>query len=289
MIGAAEVSGNLQTITSAVMFLATAAAVYLGGRPLLELIARREQQYDLALRGGLLMNVKPRSVTVLTVLAMASMGLIGYALTESLLGTFVAAGIGMFLPAVVVKVLWRRRIAKLETQLVPGIQTLTSGVRAGLNLVQAMKLLATDGPRELRQEFAHLLREYDYGVSLEDAMDNAADRMDSGDFRLLFSALKTHRERGGDLGATLDRIAESVREIQRLENRVRSLTAQGRATARWLAAMPAVVLAILYFLVSPEDTVRLFTEDAGKLILAVIVILNIAGFLWIRKIVSINI
>jgi Flp pilus assembly protein TadB len=176
----------------------------------------------------------------------------------------------------------------LEEQLVGGVQTLASGVRAGLNLVQSMEMIARDAPAPLSQEFAHLLREYEYGVSLEDAMSNAARRVGLPDFRLLFAALHTHRERGGDLGETLDRIAESIREIQRLESRVRTLTAQGRATARWLGAMPAVVMAILY-VIDSSGVVMLFTANVGKMLLALVIVLNLIGFLWIRKIMAIDI
>ena len=120
-------------------------------------------------------------------------------------------------------------------------------------------------------------------------MANASQRIGSGDYRLLLAALHTHRERGGDLGETLDRIAASIREIQRLENRVKALTAQGRATARWLGAMPLVVVLILYFLVDPSGVKSLFAESLGKVIILGIIVLNVIGFLWIRKIVSVDI
>jgi tight adherence protein B len=100
--------------------------------------------------------------------------------------------------------------------------------------------------------------------------------------------LQTHRQRGGDLGETLDRIAESIREIQRLERRVETLTAQGRATARWLGAMPLAVLAISYLVMG--DQVRLlFTESAGNLILMIVLVMNLLGWLWIRKIMAVDI
>ena len=134
-----------------------------------------------------------------------------------------------------------------------------------------------------------MVREYEFGIGLEVAMSNAAERIGSGDFGLLFAALLTHRERGGNLGETLDKICEAIREIQRLEHRVDSLTAQGRATARFLGAMPAVVLAIVYFIVDAKGVESMFTSTAGKVILAAIIILNILGFLWIRKIMDIDI
>ncbi len=281
--------GVSTAVSSAVVFIATAAAIYLGGPPLMGLVHRREERYYRVLRAGLLLNISPRTVTILTAVVFVLLTLLGYIIAGSIIGGILGAVAGIMLPRVVLRYLQRKRLNQLDEQLVSGVQTLASGVRAGLNLVQAMELLARDGPRPLRQEFAHLLREYEFGMSLDEAMDNAAERIGSGNFRLLFSALQTHRQRGGNLGNTLDRIADSVREIQRLESRVQTLTAQGRATARWLGAMPAVVLTILYLMVAPEDVRMLFVDSIGKLILLLIIVLNVLGFLWIKKIVAVDI
>ncbi|MBN1554278.1 MAG: type II secretion system F family protein [Phycisphaerae bacterium] len=276
-------------VTSAVMFLAVAAAVLVGCNPLLIHIRRKERQYDQILRHSLLMDISPRMVTVLTGAMMLFLGLVGYVVTAGTLpGTLLAAGVGLILPGLFIRYLRRRRQRKIEAQLVGGVQMLASGVRAGLNLVQSMEMIARDAPVPLREEFAHLLSEYEYGVPLDEAMESAARRVDLPDVRLLFAALQTHRQRGGDLGETLDRIAASIREIQRLESRVQTLTAQGRATARWLGAMPGVVMLILYF-IDAAGVITLFTDGLGKMILALVVVLNIIGFLWIRKIMAIDI
>jgi len=275
-------------VGSIVILVLTTAAVFVGLRPLREAIRRREREYDLIFRRALLLDISPRLITMGTALVMLVLGFMGYAITRGPLGAGIGGAVGVFLPHAMVRYLRRRRLRKLEDQLVSGIQTLASGVRAGLNLVQSLTLVARDGPSPLRQEFTHLCREYEYGVSLDEAMVNAAERIGSSDFRLLFAALHTHRERGGDLGETLDRIADSIREIQRLEKQVQTLTAQGRATARWLGAMPLVILLILYSFDS-QGVTKLFTEPVGNLILAIIIVLNILGFLWIKKTISIDI
>lgn len=279
--------GRLLT-SSAILFLLTGVAVFVGYRPFVAYLREQEAVYDDVLRRKLLYRIRPRSVTLITFVGIALLAFVFYGGTESLFGAGIGAAVGVFIPKALMTVLARRRLGRLETQLVGGIQTLSSGVRAGLNLVQSMELVARDGPIPLRQEFQHMLREYEFGLGLEDAMNNAANRIGSGDFRLLFAALLTHRERGGDLGETLDRIAESIREIQRLENRVKTLTAQGRATARWLGAMPIIVLVILYAIVT-EDVKELFVDPIGKVILLGILVMNILGFLWIKKIVSLDI
>lgn len=269
-------------------FLATLLVILWGWRPFRAYLARQEAMYDRVLRGSLLLDVNPRTVTWAGLGAVALLALVGYSAIHHVMAALVGAVIGMILPPVLVRYLKRRRLYQLEEQLVDGIQTLVSGVRAGLNLTQAMDLLAKNGPAPISEEFGHLQREYEHGMSIERAMMASAARIGSTNYQLLFSALLTHRERGGDLSETLDRISESIREIHRLEKRIEALTAPGRAAARWMGAMPAVIVAVLYF-IDPYGVRMLFTEDVGKVLLFCIVLLNVIGFLWIRRIVAIDV
>lgn len=275
--------------TSTAVFVLALGAAFLGYKPVSEFVRARETMYDRVLRGQMLLEIAPRSVTLLTLVLMVVIGFLVFLASESGFFAFVGIVLAMFIPNWIVDYLRQRRLKKLEEQLVPGVQTLTAGVRAGLNLVQAMQMLARDAAAPIRQEFAHLLREYEYGVPLEEAMDAAAARINSNDYRLLFSALQTHRERGGNLGETLDRIAASIREIQRLEKRVEALTAQGRTTARWLSAFPSVVLLIMYVMFDKPGVVLLFTDNVGKLILVAVAVLNVLAYMWIKKIINIDI
>ncbi len=285
---AAESSESTKLLLALGIFVAVGALVFFWWGPFRRLVGRQEAYYDRVLRGSLLIDVSPRTVTLLQAAVMGLLGLIAYAMVSHVLAGIIGAAVGAIIPRIVLVMLRRRRLRKLEDQLADGIQTLTSGVRAGLNLIQAMELLAKNGIRPISEEFGHMLREYEHGMSLERAMANAGDRIGSGNYRLLISALLTHRERGGNLGETLDRIAESIREIHRLEKQIETLTAPGRAAARWMGLMPAAVIGVLY-LIDAHDTEMLFTDDRGRLILLIILVMNLAGFLWIRRIVNIDI
>ncbi|MBS3733908.1 MAG: type II secretion system F family protein [Phycisphaerae bacterium] len=263
-------------------------AVWLGARPLIGAIAAQEAQFNRVLRGALLLDVNPRMMTILWLVAVAVAMFLGYLWLFGLFGLVVFGALAALSPRWLLWWLRRRRLRQLEEQLVGGIRTVGSGVRAGLNLVQSMELVANEGPRPLRQEFAHLLHEYEYGMSLDEAMRNAADRIGSQRYRLLFAALLTHRQRGGDLGETLDRIAASIREIEHLHRRLNALTAQGRYTAMALGAMPPVLLGMIWLLISRQAVEMLFTDSLGKVVLVAIAVLTILGFLWIRKIMAVD-
>lgn len=280
---------NAELVYTLTIMIFTALCFFVGLNPLLALITAQERKNTFILQNQLLMQVTARTITVTTIVSSLIFGLLASAITNwSLMAFLLAAAGGLLLPGAIIRKLQKKRLMKLNSQIVEGIQTLASGVRAGLNLVQAMELIVRDAPAPISQEFSHLLSEYEYGTPLDEAMLTTAKRIGSADYRLLFTALHTHRQQGGDLGDTLDRIADSIREIQRLDARVDSLTAQGRATARWLGAMPLVVIGIM-FLIPGANVEKLFTDDLGKLILALVVLMNIVGFIWIRKIMDIDV
>src|SRR5690606_28490783 len=97
-----------------------------------------------------------------------------------------AAVISGLMPALVIQPLETKRRQPLDRQLVDALVRLASGVRAGLNLVQAMDWLVQHHQGPVRQEFAHLLPDYQLGRDLDQAMRNAANRIGSPLYRLAF-------------------------------------------------------------------------------------------------------
>lgn len=279
---------TLRILASLLAAIAAYLLVRHGPGPIRAWLRRQEASYDAVLRRQLLLDVSPRSVLVGIAMLVGLSFLLGYALSESLMISLVMAVGAYFVPYLVIRHLEQKRRDKLESQLVDGLTSLASGVRAGLNLVQGFELLERNHTGPIKQEFGAILREYQMGMDLNQAMRNAADRINSPLYRLTFTAIEMHRIRGGDTGQSLDRIAESIREIQRLEGKLDTLTSQGRTQATMMAVMPLVFLAILY-LIMPEQVGLLFTDNLGRLILLIVVVAIAIGFLWIRKIMSVDI
>ena len=99
------------------------------------------------------------------------------------------------------------------------------------------------------------------------------------------AAMLASRESGGRLNETVERIADSVREFQRLERKIQSETAQARKSAVYMALAPPIILLVYYF-VDPINTGRLFTTVPGQVILSVAVVFDVVAFLWARAILT---
>lgn len=278
----------LHILVSAGLFLSVAMLVRLGVPEIGRMIHRLEARFDHVLNYQLLMGIKPRHAIYGIVLAMLVAAGFTWALLGSALGAIIAAVLVLALPNAVINYLEAKRRRRLERQIVDGITSLASGVRAGLTLVQSFQLLVQNSTGPIKQEFTHLLREYELGVDLNQAMVNASNRIGSSHYRLLFAAIAAHRTRGGDVSQSLDRITDSIREIQRLEGKLQTLTAQGRNQAWMMAGMAIVVMIILYFIDS-EGMTQVLMRDSGRLILLIAGLFVLAGFLWIRKIMSVDV
>lgn len=207
---------------------------------------------------------------------------------DSVVFGLLAAVIMLAGPWLLVRRLARLRRLKLEDQMADSMVSFSSAVRAGLSLPQAMELLAAECPHPIRQEFQQIVGEYKMGKPLERTLTEAKERMKSENFVLFSAAVLASRESGGRLNETVERIARSVLEMQRLERKIRAETAQARTSAIYMAIVPPVLL-VVYFFIDPENTQLLFMTLPGQLILSISLALNIAAYFWALKILRADI
>jgi tight adherence protein B len=161
--------------------------------------------------------------------------------------------------------------------------TLASAVRAGLSLAQSLEILAAQCPEPISSEFYQMVAEYNLGKSLEQTLTEARKRLRSENFALFAAAVLASHESGGRLNETVERIAKSVLELQRLERKVLSETAQARKSAVYMALAPAFIL-VAYYFVDPINTGLLVTTTFGHFLLGIAVVLNTMAYLWARRI-----
>lgn len=285
-----------QGLITLLMMVAAFGAVIALRLPFGRLIERQEADFHGALVELFMFDVTPRQLTYVmfggALLAGVLLGLFalhaGSGVGSLVLAFVFGLALGYWVPRLVIFVLQRRRRQKLNEQLIDGLVTLANGMRAGLNLVQSMKLIETNTAPPLAQEFGLMLREFEHGASVDEVMRRASARIKLHHYRLLFAAMETARMRGGNLPQTLDRLGESLREIMRLEEKVKALTAQNQMSALFMGLMPLVV-ACIYYLIDPDFVQALLNDQWGLLLLGIAALMNLTGFLWIRKICSFEI
>ena len=192
-------------------------------------------------------------------------------------------------PWYIVRRMAEKRRLRIEDQLADAMVSMSSAIKAGLSLGQALEILAQQCPRPICEEFRQMFGEYQMGKPLERVLIETRDRLKSENFALFAAAMQASRESGGRLNETVERIAHSVMELQRLERKIVSETAQARTSAVYMAMAPFAVMIMYYFFIDPENTERLFVTVPGQLILCTSLVFNLVAYLWARKILNADI
>jgi tight adherence protein B len=220
-----------------------------------------------------------------TALAVGSMTLIA---TGSVLMGLIATGMGAMVPNLYVRRRRTKRLNAFEELLPESIDLVGRALRAGHPLTAGFKMAADDGPEPVAGEFRRVFEEQRFGLPLQDSLLGMADRVNLMDVRILVTAILIQREVGGNLAEILDTLAGVVRARFTIRRQIRVYTAQGRMTGYLLSALPLILFSILY-MINAQYMSILFTDPIGKILIGMAVSMQFLGFLWIRKIIKIEI
>ena len=203
----------------------------------------------------------------------------------------VAVGAGVLAasaPFVFLKHAAKRRMAKFEEQFPEAIDLIARALRAGHAFTTGLGMVADEVTEPVRSEFRLLHDRQNYGMPLPDALRSLAERVPLLDARFFVTAVLTQRESGGNLSEVLDSLSKLIRERFRLKRQVRVLSAHGRITGSVLAALP-IVLTLLLFFIAPKHIGLLFTDPLGVRMVGAAAVLQVIGFLAMRRLVNIEI
>ncbi len=181
----------------------------------------------------------------------------------------------------------RRRSNIFTEQLGDCLVTMSNALRAGNSLQRAMSLVAEKMEPPISEEFAAVERDLGLGIMLEDALEEMGRRVDNSDFDLVVTAIVIQREVGGNLAQILDNISETIHDRIHMKREINALTAQGRFSALILLLLPFGLMTLMY-MTDREQVLLLINEPSGNMALGAALVLEIIGFLLIRKIIDIK-
>ena len=218
-----------------------------------------------------------------------------------LLFTLAAAGIAWYVVSgVKVKAGWQngqsplarwldnKRREKFNLQLPEALATMSNALRAGFSISQAFDSVVEQGEKPMSEEFAILQQQLKIGMTFEDALESLSERVGSDDLMLVTTAILISRRTGGNVTEIFDKISETIRGRQKIERKVKTLTAQGRMQGIIVSAMP-IFLGIVMTFIKPGLMVPYLTSPLGAMSVLVMCALIFVGWLMIRKIIKIDV
>ena len=199
-----------------------------------------------------------------------------------------AAVATLVLPKYYIKSLSAKRLKRFEEQLPDALLMVSGAMRAGASLNVALESMIKEQKPPLSQEFELMLREQRLGVDFDAALVNMEKRNPIQDFSLVVSGLRISREVGGNLAEILESLAHTLREKATMEGKIRSLTAQGKMQGLIMSCLPLLMMAALNW-IEPKAMGTMFTTLFGWATLTVILVMITIGYLFIRKITTIDV
>jgi tight adherence protein B len=191
-------------------------------------------------------------------------------------------------PFIILKRRSKSRLKKFQSQLPDALNLLAGSMRAGFSFMQGLEAVAEEASEPIRGELQRAFTEARLGRPVEEALDDAARRMESRDLEWAVMAIRIQREVGGNLAELLDTVAETMTHRERLRREIKSLTAEGRMSAIVLSIFPPGFAAML-FVLQPGYMNLLFTELIGIIAVVGGAFLSVIGWFWLARIVKIEV
>ena len=205
-----------------------------------------------------------------------------------ILGTLIPALLGFYAVLLHFRNKAKKRFREFEKKILDLVMGLANGLRAGMALPQALEVVSRDIGGPLQEEISIALSEYRLGVELPDALDHVYRRMPAEDLKLLITSIRLSQQTGGSMADVLDHMTETIRQRTIFQERLLTLTSQGRFEAMAISLMPVAAFGILYML-DPALMSPLVTTGIGWCGLGVAALMETIGFLIIRKIMAVEV
>ena len=182
----------------------------------------------------------------------------------------------------------RRRLATFNKQLPIALQVMSTSLRSGFGIMEAVATVSREMDEPLSGEFNRIIEQARIGGSFETGLDEMVQRVESRDLRIVARALEIHRKVGGDLASILDSVALTMRQREELRGHIIALTAQQRLGGMIVGLLPLWVLAF-FSVTNPDFISPLWTEATGRMLLGAGLVMETTAFIVMRRIMSIEV
>ena len=192
---------------------------------------------------------------------------------------------GLGLPRWVLGFLAARRKKKFTEHFANAIDVIVRSVKSGLPANEALRIVAREAPNPVGSEFYNLVESLKVGVTMEQGLKRMMESMPTPEVGFFAIVMTIQGKSGGNLSEALGNLAAVLRDRKRLRGKIKAMSSEAKASAMIIGSLPVAVMGLVY-LTTPNYIMKLFTEKAGNLMLAVCVIWMSVGITVMRKMIN---
>ncbi len=225
------------------------------------------------------------SIVIGVIVTVASIFAFKFPVGISLLGgVFATVGV----PHMFIGFLGQRRKKKFTAQFPEAIDLIVRGLKSGLPVSESIRNVGQETPNPVGAEFRQFSDEVEFGKTLEEALIDGIRRIDTPEFKFFVVALSVQRETGGNLGETLENLADVLRKRRQMKQKIRAMASEPKASAWILGCLPFLMFGLI-FATNSEYALQLFTDPRGHVLIGAGLLSQTIGVLVMAKMVRFEI
>jgi tight adherence protein B len=192
----------------------------------------------------------------------------GAAMLSLAIGLFAGAGI----PHMVVNFFIKKRNNAFTVKFPDAIDLLVRGLRSGLPVTETLGVVATEIPGPVGEEFKLVTERIRIGKTMEESLQDTADRLNTPEFSFFVITLAIQRETGGNLAETLSNLSDVLRKRAQMKLKIRAMSSESKASAYIVGALPFIVFGMVWW-INPKYLNGFFTDER-------LIVTGLGGLVW---------
>src|SRR5690606_9322669 len=166
----------------------------------------------------------------------------------------------------------KRRLARFNAKFPDGIELLVRGLRSGLPVTETLGVVAQEVPGPVGEEFKSAVERIKIGRTMEESLQETADRLGTPEFQFFVITLAIQRETGGNLAETLSNLADVLRKRAQMKLKIRAMSSESKASAYIVGSLPFIVFGMIYW-INPTYLGGFFIDDR-------LIVTGLGGLVW---------
>ncbi len=204
-------------------------------------------------------------------------------------GIFISAGMafaaGFGLPRWVLSFLKKRREARFLNTFPDAVDVIVRGIKAGLPLLDCLKMIAAEAPEPVRSEFKAIIETQTVGLPIGEACTKLFERVPVAEANFFGIVISIQQKAGGNLSEVLGNLSKVLRERKKMKMKIKAMSMEAKASAIIIACLPLAVM-ILVYITSPSYIELLWTEPLGRMMMECCVVWMSMGVFVMKKMIN---
>lgn len=192
--------------------------------------------------------------------------------TPILLGLLAGVVLGLGLPHMTIGFLIGKRIGDFNIRFPDAIELMVRGLRSGLPISETLGIVGKELPGAVGAEFQFVADKVKIGRTMDEALQDAAERLNIPEFQFFCISLAIQRETGGNLAETLSNLADVLRKRSQMKLKIRAMSSESKASAYIVGSLPFIVFGLLYTM-NPGYIGDFFVDER-------LMVIGLGGLVW---------